>query len=534
MTGHTGDANGAPRVVHPIEAESYRIVAERTDLDGLAPGPAAVVARVVHATAEPSLGESLVIGEDAVEAGIRALRAGAPVVCDVEMVRAGITGVRALCGLSEVTEAGAHPSRSAHAMARTLARHPTGAVVVVSCAPTALDEVTHLLRARAIRPALVVAVPVGYVGASESKDALTAAAHRRGVPAIALPGERGGAAVGAAIVNALARLAGVAGATESANAAARRDSPGSRDAGLLLIGHGTRSADGEAELRSFVGALGTSRPEVPLEAGFIEFVSPGIDEALDTLVARGTREVVAVPLVLLGAGHMKDDGPAALARARTRHPDVTFSYARDLGLHHDVLAIATERAADAVRFLPGGEADAVVVVGRGSTDPDANADLVKAVRLLADGRGLGRGLSVEDEDGHAPATPALGLVEPAFISLARPDLPSALTRCRRLGATRIVVLPYFLFTGVLPDRITEQTTRWAAANPATAVVVSEHLGVDPRLVRLAWSRFDEALNGPVHMNCDGCLYRAPLPGYEHRLGAAPLTVQAPGSPLAKN
>jgi cobalt/nickel transport system ATP-binding protein len=293
-------------------------------------------------------------------------------------------------------------------------------------------------------------------------------------------------------------------------------------ASLLLIGHGTRSAQGADELRRFALALGKARPAVAVEAGFIEFVEPALDRAIDELVEAGASRVVAVPLLLLGAGHLKDDGPSAMARARARHPDVTFTYARELGVHPLVLSSMEDRIRE-VPFSeshppwPGGPHDAVVVVGRGSTDPDANADLVKAARLLADGRGLADGGPVTREG----TTPALGFVEPAFVSLARPNVAEALERCHALGARRIAVVPYFLFTGLLVDRIGEIASVWAREHPDTEVAVGSHMGIDDRLIELTWSRHDEALGAPVAMNCDGCLYRVPLPGYEHRVGTRP-------------
>lgn len=516
--------------VHPIEAESYRRLARRVDLSGWPDGPAAVAARLVHATADPSLLGDLVCGEDAVQAGVRALAGGAPVLCDVEMVRAGISGATALCALAEVGRAGddgragAHPSRSAAAIARLAARHPDGAVVAVGCAPTALEAVVRMVEDGTLRPALVVGVPVGFVGAAESKEALLSLSARTGLPAIALRGERGGAAVAAAAVNALSRLA--SGTAGGAPPARRSDRPGA----CLVIGHGTRSPEGGMELRRFADAMAAARPGVATRAGFIEWMEPGLDEAIDGLVEDGASSVTAVPLVLLGAGHMKDDGPAALDRARARHPGVDFSYARDLGVHPDVLAVVAERVREACATLPGGVADAVVVVGRGSTDPDANADLAKAARLLADGRHLteqatdsGAGPpgapEGQPDDACGGAAPPLGLVVPAFVSLARPGVAAALGHCARLGAARIAVVPYFLFDGLLIERIRRQVAEWAGRRPDHAVVTGRHMGVDPRLVSLAWHRVDEARGGPVHMNCDGCLHRTPIPGYEHRVGA---------------
>jgi precorrin isomerase/sirohydrochlorin ferrochelatase len=497
--------------VHPIEEESYRILAERIDLAGWAPGPAAVVARVVHATADPALVDALVVPDAAVAAGVAALAAGAAVLCDVEMVRAGISGAQTHCHLASTPSAGDHPSRSAAAMAAGAARFSDGALVVVGCAPTALAEACRLIERGELRPALVVGVPVGYVGAAEAKERLLELAERTGVHAIALRGERGGAAVAAAIVNALVRLA--------ANGA----DPAPDSPAVLLIGHGTRSADGAAELRRFCEVVAAARPEVAVAAGYLEFMEPGVDEAVAALVAGGARQVIAVPLVLLGAGHLKDDGPAALERARRAHPGVAFSYARDLGVHPLVLGAVEARIREAQPA--DGPPDAVIVVGRGSSDPDANADLAKVARLLADGRGLTTAPATADGAAFATA-PVLGTIEPAFVSLSRPGVPEALERCRRLGARRIAVVPYFLCTGRLVVRLAEEARAWAVEHPDVEVTVGGHIGVDERVVALAWSRYDEARGVDVTMNCDACLYRVALPGYERR-GGTPVPRPSP-------
>jgi sirohydrochlorin ferrochelatase len=267
-------------------------------------------------------------------------------------------------------------------------------------------------------------------------------------------------------------------------------------ASLLIVGHGSRSAAGVAEYWDLARVVTETAPELDVGCGFIELAAPDLDSAVDRLVERGAGSVVAVPLVLLGAGHMKNDGPAALHRGRHRHPAVRFAYARHLGLHPLVLAVAEDRIRTA---LGDGEppTTAVVIVGRGSSDPDANADLYKVARLLWDSRGL-------------------AMVEPAFVSLAAPGVPAALERCRLLGATRIVVVPYFLFTGILVDRIADQVARWAAAHPDVDARPGPHLGADPRIAALVLERYREALAGDAHMNCDLCVYRHPLPGYEHR------------------
>ena len=191
--------------VHPIEAESYRILAARVDLSPFGPLTRAVVARVVHASADPEYARTLVAAEADLAAGVDALRSGAVVVTDVEMVRHGIAGVDARCYLPPAGEAPGAPAgtRSADGMRAAAARHPRGAMFVVGCAPTALAEVVRLHAAGELDPALVIGLPVGFVGAADAKSALRA----RGMPAVSNVGDKGGSAVAAAAVNALARLA---------------------------------------------------------------------------------------------------------------------------------------------------------------------------------------------------------------------------------------------------------------------------------------------------------------------------------------
>ena len=252
------------------------------------------------------------------------------------------------------------------------------------------------------------------------------------------------------------------------------------DPSLLVIGHGSRDPNGVAEYWRFVELVARTA-DVPIGGGFIELAEPDLDTAIDKLVADGAERVVGVPLVLLGAGHMKVDGPAALERGRGRHPDVRFDYGRALGIHPLVLDVASER-------VPAG-ADGVVLVGRGSSDPDANADLYKIARLVQDATGV-------------------PIVEPAFVSLADPRVPTAVERCRRLGASRVAVVPYFLFTGVLVDRIADQAR-------AEGAVPHPHLGADRRLVDLVLERYREALAGEARMNCDGCKYRLTAVAHDH-------------------
>lgn len=275
--------------------------------------------------------------------------------------------------------------------------------------------------------------------------------------------------------------------------------PGGRPP-LLLVGHGTRSEAGVASYHSLVERLAARlAPQgIVVAGGFIEIAAPPLTDAVTALVEAGHRHVVAVPLMLAAAGHAKGDIPGAMARELLRHPGLSYAYARPLGSNPQVLQALTERL-DAVLPVAERRSTTVVLVGRGSTDPDANAEVSKAARLFQEGRGL-QG------------------VEVSFISLAEPGVPAALERCRLLGVSRIVVLPYFMFDGVLPDRIRAQTAAWALEHPTLDVRVAPLIGDCDLLADLVAERYDEVLHGDVRGNCDTCMYRIAMPGVEHRVG----------------
>jgi precorrin-8X/cobalt-precorrin-8 methylmutase len=189
------------RRVHPIEAESYRILRARADTAHLPPWTRAVVERVVHSSADLDYVDDLVCREADLEHAAARLRDGAPVVTDAEMVSAGVTSLETHCFLrhprTPEVAAGPELTRSAAAVLVALDEVGPGAVWVVGNAPTALAAL--LDRAAAARPAFVVGLPVGFVGAVESKQAL----RESGLPSVTNRTEKGGSAVAAATVNAL-------------------------------------------------------------------------------------------------------------------------------------------------------------------------------------------------------------------------------------------------------------------------------------------------------------------------------------------
>jgi precorrin isomerase len=166
---------------------------------------------VIHSTADLDYAHTMRIGDDAVTAARSALATGAPVICDAQMLRVGLTGldrlgVTAHCLLDEVRQAPSGSTRSAAAIQMAANRYPEGALWVVGNAPTALEELLRLQATGEVRPAAVVGLPVGFVGAAESKAHLWSSPLRP--IAITNVGEKGGSAAAAGAVNALVRLAG--------------------------------------------------------------------------------------------------------------------------------------------------------------------------------------------------------------------------------------------------------------------------------------------------------------------------------------
>ena len=278
---------------------------------------------------------------------------------------------------------------------------------------------------------------------------------------------------------------------------------------LMLAGHGTVDAAGVAEFVSFTDRLRRllAAEDIDVDGGFIELSQPTVHEAWERLTGRGHTHRAAVPMVLVGAGHAKGDIPAALEREVRREPGTSYAFGRPLGPHPVLLDILAQRIA----AVAEPEGTAVLLVGRGATDPDANAEVCKVARLLQEGR-------------------AYDFVETAFVSLAKPDVVTGLARCRALGARRVVVAPYFLFDGVLPRRVVAQAKGFGAEHDDADVRVAGYLGDCDELAGLVVERYREALHGDIRMNCDTCAYRVLLPGFEDKLGAPQTPHHHPDDP----
>jgi sirohydrochlorin cobaltochelatase len=260
---------------------------------------------------------------------------------------------------------------------------------------------------------------------------------------------------------------------------------------ILLMGHGSADYDGAVEFVQLVEAVRATVPDRTVEAGFLEFAGPvlhSIQDAIDRCAARGDEQVLAVPVLLYYAGHAKYDMPAQIRTGRERHPHLDLRAAPPLGIQVPLLEITEQRIAELEAALPPAsrEETAVLLVGRGTSDPEANADLYKIGRLLWERR---------PAVGPVPPWPAAsvagcpaGMVECCFIAMTDPGVPAGIDRCVRLGARRVLVIPYFLNTGKLVKRIGEQALAARRRYPDVEIAVGEHMGTHPKVIQLLLER----------------------------------------------
>jgi sirohydrochlorin cobaltochelatase len=273
--------------------------------------------------------------------------------------------------------------------------------------------------------------------------------------------------------------------------------------GIMVCGHGSRDVDALREFELLAEGLRARLPEYPIESGYLEFARPIIRDGLDALKTRGVRRILAVPGMLFAATHVKNDIPWELNSFMADNPGMTVNFGRELGLDPRLLRAAAARIAEAEAACArtiAREESLLVVVGRGTNDPDANSNISKIARFLWEGMGF-------------------GWAEVAFSGVAFPSVDAGLKRAARLGYRRIVVFPYFLFTGVLVKRIYEQTRTVAALFPEIEFVEAPYLRDHPLVLDTFAERAREILAGSPPMNCQLCKYRTQVVGYEAEVGS---------------
>ena len=272
--------------------------------------------------------------------------------------------------------------------------------------------------------------------------------------------------------------------------------------GVMLCGHGSRDEDAVAEFAGLARHLARHLAKYPVEYGYLEFATPIIRDGLDRLRGQAVTRVLAVPGMLFAAGHVKNDIPSVLNSYAAEHPGFRIDYGKDLGLDPKMLRAAADRVGEAIAAATG-SAEAhetlLVVVGRGASDPDANANVSKLTRMLWEGFGF-------------------GWAETAYSGVTFPLVFPALQHAARLGYRRIIVFPYFLFTGILVQRIYEAVDKAARLYPEIEFLKAPYLNDHPLVIDTFAERIDQILTGDINMNCSLCKYRAKVLGFESEVG----------------
>lgn len=262
------------------------------------------------------------------------------------------------------------------------------------------------------------------------------------------------------------------------------------DTTLLLVGHGSRNRDGNTEIQQFATEWRMRHPDRRIEVCFIEYADVLVAEGLDRAAAN-SRRVTVLPLILNAAGHVKMELPAAIEQARLRNPGVDFTCTRHLGMGREILTVLQGRLDHLMQSLamPDPQTTGVILLGRGASDAGANGELARMSRWIF-------------EDNHHE------LVDLAFTSVTWPRLETIVQRQVRLGMGQICIIPVYLFTGVLTQRIQAQVERLRSQYPQIAFALSRHFGFDKGVFDLLDARVADAgePEGGL-LECDGCVYR---------------------------
>jgi len=262
---------------------------------------------------------------------------------------------------------------------------------------------------------------------------------------------------------------------------------------ILLVGHGSREQSGNDEIMAFATEWRKRRPDARIEVCFIEFADVTLDAGMD-MAAKDSQRVIVVPLILGAAGHVKMEIPHHIEHARERHPDVTFIMAAHLGAGTKVLKALKSELHKAMLALdaPDAKNTGVVLLGRGSSDMVANGELAKMARWIF------------EKSDHE-------MVDLAFTGITFPKVETVVQRQILCGMKQVIVLPYYLYTGVLIERIARQVERLKQQHPTTSFALAKYIGFADAIYELVDERVAEAIGEgvvePKMLECDGCKYR---------------------------
>ncbi len=280
------------------------------------------------------------------------------------------------------------------------------------------------------------------------------------------------------------------------------DSNLNKQIGILICGHGSRNKLAIKEFQELTRLIQKKYPSILVEFGFLEFAKPSLVDALDKLRNSSIEKVIAIPAMLFAAGHVKNDIPSLLMNY-AKKSNMEIIYGRELGINNLMISAACDRVKEVFKKNNSlnTEESLLVVVGRGSSDPDANSNVSKITRMVVEGVGLGWG-------------------ETVFSGVTFPLVEPGLRNVVRLGYKNIIIFPYFLFSGVLVTRIKRQSHLVALDNPQVTFHEAKYLSSHKYVVENFVQRIEEILNDESNnfMNCSLCKYRSNLFGFEKEVG----------------
>ncbi|WNH12487.1 sirohydrochlorin chelatase [Thalassobellus suaedae] len=270
--------------------------------------------------------------------------------------------------------------------------------------------------------------------------------------------------------------------------------------GILLCGHGSRTKSGTDAFKELVAALQVRYTEYEVDYGFLEFNHPVYEASVERMYQKGIREIYALPIILFAGSHAKNDIPYEMNTIQSYYSDLTIKMGKHIGVNSFVLELAQKRILETESKYPSVDRKqtCLMVVGRGTTDTDANSDVHKLACMLGEGMGF-------------------GFTTVSYSGTAYPSVTKSLELTSKMQFKRTIAIPFFFFTGILLERIYNEIRVFDETSPLE-YIYTEAFGIDELILKAFDERLGEVINGTANMNCQMCKYRKQIVGVESELG----------------
>ena len=270
--------------------------------------------------------------------------------------------------------------------------------------------------------------------------------------------------------------------------------------GILLCGHGSRTKTGTDSFKELVALLKARYTDYEVDYGFLEFNHPVYEASVERMYQKGIREIYALPVILFAGSHAKNDIPYEMNTIQSYYSDLTIKMGKHLGVNSFLLELAQKRVLEeeSKHSLINRKDVCLMVVGRGTTDTDANSDVHKLACMLGEGMGF-------------------GFTTVAYSGTAYPNVTKSLELTSKMAFKRTIAIPFFFFTGVLLERIYKQIRDFSETSPLEHFY-TQAFGSDEFILKAFDERLEEAINGTANMNCQMCKYRKQIIGLESEVG----------------